>query len=143
MKESVGILIISRKTNRFLLLHRVNKPLVWSLLSGKMDVKGETPLQTIKREIKEEINLDPSRIKNIKKIGELKDNNLFHLFVGFVDDEFKPQLQVSELDGYGWHTLKDLPSPLHNKWHSTFHLVKKYLSLREDIIKIIKNLLDD
>ena len=85
MKESVGILIISRKTNRFLLLHRVNKPLVWSLLSGKMDVKGETPLQTIKREIKEEINLDPSRIKNIKKIGELKDNNLFHLFVGFVD----------------------------------------------------------
>ena len=143
MKESVGILIISRKTNRFLLLHRVNKPLVWSLLSGKMDVKGETPLQTIKREIKEEINLDPNKVKNIKKIGELRDNKLFHLFVGFVDDEFKPQLQVSELDDYGWYTLKNLPSPLHNKWHSTFHLVKKYLSLREDIIKIIKNLLDD
>ena len=56
MKESVGILIIARDTNNFLLLHRASKPIVWSTLSGKMDKHGEKPLETIKREIEEEIN---------------------------------------------------------------------------------------
>ena len=55
MKESVGILIIAKDTNNYLLLHRVEKPISWSILTGKMDVEGETPLQTVKREIQEEI----------------------------------------------------------------------------------------
>jgi 8-oxo-dGTP pyrophosphatase MutT (NUDIX family) len=124
MKESVGILIIAKDTNNFLLLHRVNKPLVWSILTGKMDKNGESPLDTIKREISEEINMDPSLIDGIKKVGMVEDNKIFHVFVGFVDNEFKPNLKLDENDNYGWYNENNLPTPIHKRWGKTFQLVK-------------------
>jgi 8-oxo-dGTP pyrophosphatase MutT (NUDIX family) len=141
MKESVGILIIAKDTNNFLLLHRSNKPIVWSTLTGKMDKEGETPLQTIKREIKEEINLDPKFIKGIEKIGVVKDKKIFHVFVGFVDNEFSPNLKLDENDAFGWHNENNLPSPIHKRWPETFQLVKPLLNLRENFIKHTKNIL--
>lgn len=141
MKESVGILIIAKDTNNFMLLHRVNKPIVWSVLSGRMDVSGETPLETIKREIKEEINLDPSFIDNIKKVGVVKDNKIFHVFVGFVDEEFKPNLKLDENDDFGWYNETNLPSPIHKRWENTFQLVKPMLKLRESFIRHTKRII--
>jgi 8-oxo-dGTP pyrophosphatase MutT (NUDIX family) len=141
MKESVGILIIAKDTNNFMLLHRVNKPIVWSILTGKMDKKGETPLETIKREIEEEINLDPSFIKGIRKVGVVKDNKIFHVFVGFVDEEFEPNLKLDENDGFGWYNESDLPSPMHKRWLDTFQLVKPILNLRESFIRHTKRII--
>jgi len=141
MKESVGILIITKDTNNFMLLHRVNKPIVWSILTGKMDKKGETPLETIKREIEEEINLDPSFIKGIRKVGVVKDNKIFHVFVGFVDEEFEPNLKLDENDGFGWYSESDLPSPMHKRWLDTFQLVKPILNLRESFIRHTKRII--
>jgi 8-oxo-dGTP pyrophosphatase MutT (NUDIX family) len=127
--ESVGIVIISRKTNRMLLLHRASKPIVWSTLTGKME-KGETPLQTIKREIKEEIGLDSSLIDNIEELDKTKSNH--HVMVGYVEDEFKiPNLKKDENDAYGWFSKEELPSPLHSKWNETFQLIEPLLNLRE------------
>lgn len=138
MKESVGIIIISKDTNNFMLLHRATKPIVWSLLTGRMDKEGETPLETIKREIREEINLDPSFIEGIEKIGIVKDNKIFHVFVGFVDKEFKPNLKLDENDSFGWYSEKNLPSPIHKRWPKTFQLVKPILNLRESFNKHTK-----
>ena len=135
MKESVGILIIARDTNNFLLLHRSSKPIVWSTLTGKMDVPGETPLETIKREIKEEINLDPSNIKGIREVGQVIDKKIFHVFVGFVDKEFKPNLKLDENDDYGWFNSQNLPSPIHKRWGNTFQLAKPLLNLRKGFKK--------
>ena len=109
MKESVGIVIIAEDTKNFLLLHRVNKPVVWSTLTGKMDKKGETPLETVKREIWEEIGVNPSNIKNIQEVGVT--NNGHHIMVGFVDTKFKlPNLKKDENDAYGC-LLYTSPSP--------------------------------
>jgi ADP-ribose pyrophosphatase YjhB (NUDIX family) len=83
--ESVGIIIIARNTNNILLLHRVKQPIVWSSLSGKME-KGENPIQTIKREIKEEIGIDPTLIDNIEVLGK---NGIHYVVVGYVDEQFK------------------------------------------------------
>lgn len=138
MKESVGILIFSKDTNNFLLLHRINNPIVWSVLSGKMDKPNEKPLDTIKREIKEEIGLNPELIKDIKKVGILKDSKIFHLFIGYIDNEFTPKLQVDELDGYGWYNETNLPKPIHKRWPETFHLIKKHLQLVKETNNIIK-----
>lgn len=138
MKESVGILIIAKNTNNFLLLHRVNKPIVWSILTGTMDVEGETPLDTIKREIMEEIKLNPNKIKNIEKVGTINDDNVFHLFVGFVDEELKLDLKLDENDDYGWYNETNLPAPIHKKWGNTFQLVKPLLNLINTFKKHIK-----
>lgn len=138
MKESVGILIIARDTNKFLLLHRSTKPIVWSMLTGKMDKKGETPLETIKREIEEEINLDPTFIDGIKKVGVVKNKKIFHVFVGFVDKEFNPKLKLDENDDFGWYSEKNLPTPMHKTWKKTFLLLKPILSLRESFMRHTK-----
>lgn len=92
--------------------------------------KGETPLQTIKREIKEEIGLDSSLIDNIEELDKTKSNH--HVMVGYVEDEFKiPNLKKDENDAYGWFSKKELPSPLHSKWNETFQLIEPLLNLRE------------
>ena len=143
MKESVGILILSKSTNNFLLLHRSKSPIVWSLLTGKMDVAGETPLETIKREIKEEINLDPNTISGIKKVGVVKSpGKIFHVFIGYVDKEFKPNLKKDENNDYGWFNGNNLPNPIHKRWSKTFQLVKPSLELNETVKKLLKNLLN-
>lgn len=141
MKESVGILIIARNTNNFLLLNRSNKPMVWSLLTGKMDIEGETPIETIKREITEEIGINPNTISNIKEVGTVSDGKLFHVFVGFVDEEFTPNLKLDENHDYGWFNVNNLPKPIHKKWGKTFQLVKHILDLKENIINKLNNLL--
>ena len=137
--ESVGIIIIAKDTDKMFLLHRSKKPIVWSSLSGKMD-EGETPMETIKREIKEEIGLDPGKIKGIKQLGVTKTNH--HVMVGFVDTEFVvPDLEVEENDDYGWFSQDEIPSPIHKRWGETFQLIKPYLNLRETIKRQLKRLL--
>lgn len=143
-KESVGIVIIAKDTNRFLLLHRTNSPIVWSLLSGKMDKKGESPLETIKREIWEETGINPSDIEDISKVGYITaKGKKFHVFVGYTPFEYDmPNLDKNENDNYGWYSKDDLPSPLHYRWDKTFQLVEPLLSLRESIKRNLKKLLD-
>ena len=143
MKESVGILIIAKDTNNYLLLHRVEKPITWSTLTGKMDVEGETPLQTVKREIQEEINLDPSNIKNIQKVGVFEDTKRFHAFIGYVDKEFTPNLNLEENDDFMWTNPENMPSPMHKRWPNTFKLVKYFLNLKENVMDKINSLLND
>jgi 8-oxo-dGTP pyrophosphatase MutT (NUDIX family) len=102
-----------------------------------MDKKGETPLETVKREIWEEIGVNPSNIKNIQEVGVT--NNGHHIMVGFVNTEFKiPNLKKDENDDYGWFNENNLPSPMHQKWPETFQYVKNFLNLKEEIRKIKK-----
>tara|TARA_R110002153_G_C13330512_1_gene497965 strand:- start:5780 stop:6211 length:432 start_codon:yes stop_codon:yes gene_type:complete len=143
MKESVGILIIAKDTNNFLMLHRSKKPIVWSILTGKMDIEGETPLETVKREIQEEININPNFIDNIKKVGVTVDKKIFHVFVGFVDREFKPNLKLDENNSFGWFNENNLPKPIHKRWPKTFQLVKPLLSLKGVIMNKINTLIGE
>lgn len=144
MKESVGILIIARNTNNFLLLYRSTKPIVWSILTGTMDVEGETPLECVKREIKEEIRINPDEIDNISQLGTVtNDRGLFHVFVGFVDNEFVPDLKLDENNRYLWCNQYNLPKHIHKGWNKTFQLVEPVLNLRESIIKKVNKLINE
>ena len=140
--DSVGIVIIAKDSKRFLLLHRVTKPIVWSILTGTMDVDGETPEETVRREIREEIGESSyNKITGITQVGKTKNHGTFNVFVGFTEKEFTPDLKMDENDEWGWYTENDLPKPIHNKWDETFGLVKKHIFLEESISKIIKRLL--
>ena len=123
--QSVGIIIVARDTNKFFMLHRVNYPISWSALAGGME-GNEDPIETVKREIKEEIGLNPDLVKNIKIVGTSNTMGHTHyVMVGFVDTEFKvPKLQKNENDDYGWFTEKILPSPLHPGFNKSLEMIK-------------------
>lgn len=141
--QSVGILIVARDTNKFLMLHRVNYPAgTWSALAGGME-GNEDPIETVKREIKEEIGVDPSMIDGIKVVGTSNAmGHVHYVMVGFVDREFKvPNLKKDENDKYGWFGVKNLPSPLHPGFTKSLEMIKPLLDLRESIKEGFKLLL--
>lgn len=145
-KPSAGIIIIARDTNNFLLLHRVKEPPTWSALAGKME-DGESPLETIKREIKEEIGVDASMISNIKILGKTNNSESgrdHYIMIGYVDHEFNiPKLETDENDNYGWFNLEDLPKPLHPRWSDTRELLEPILNLRESFKKSFNKLINE
>jgi 8-oxo-dGTP pyrophosphatase MutT (NUDIX family) len=142
--DSVGIYIISRDTNKILLLHRVKSPVVWSSLSGSMEV-GENPMETIKREMYEETGLDPSLVSNILILGQTKKGDFTHyVMIGYVDREIKlPNLKMDENDRYGWFSIDNLPSPIHPNWAGSFQLLKKFMDLRESFKKGFNKLINE
>lgn len=141
--QSVGILIVARDTNKILMLHRVNYPSgTWSALAGGME-DGEDPIETVKREIGEEIGLNPDMVKDIKIVGISRAMGHPHyVMVGFVDREFKvPNLKTDENDKYGWFSVDNLPSPLHPGFLKSLDMVKPLLNLRESLKKGFNKLL--
>ena len=116
-KNASGVLIKAEDTNRVLLLLRNEYAgnNTWSLVSGGME-KNENPLETIKREVKEELSINPDIIKyNFINKQYIPDKNLdFYYFQGFTPNEFLPKLDRENLK-WGWFDKDKLPSPLFNK----------------------------
>ena len=86
-------LIKSQDTDNVLLLLRNDKTPKWSLVSGGLE-SDEDPMECLKREIQEELSIDPSVIK-MKKIGveNIEEKNMtFHYYEGLTSNEFKPKL---------------------------------------------------
>ena len=83
-RKSVGIIILAKDTNKFLLLHRTKNPVAWSSLAGKME-DGETPKETIKREIQEEIGIKSTILSDIEEVGMVGSH---HVMLGIVDKQF-------------------------------------------------------
>lgn len=137
-RESVGLIILSKKTNRFLLLHRVKNPKTWSTLAGKME-EGESAMETIKREMLEEIGISSSILTNLEEVGM---SGSHHVMIGITDDEFEiPNLKMDENDDYGWFTEKTLPSPIHPRWSESFKFLKPIITMKEVFMKNFKNLI--
>ena len=68
MNKYGGVLLICKDTEKFMLLRRSKKstyPKTWTIVSGGIE-KGEDVLDGIKRELKEETNIDS---KDIIRIG--------------------------------------------------------------------------
>jgi 8-oxo-dGTP pyrophosphatase MutT (NUDIX family) len=107
---SAGILIKSSKDTILLLLRNDPKP-TWSLMSGGLK-ENENPLEGLKREIIEELNIDPEIIEYKKIRTEDNPKSKFIYYEGFVEKEFKPKLNNENLE-YGWFKKDKLPSPLY------------------------------
>ena len=121
-KLAAGVLIKCVKTNRIFLLQRNENGGkmhgVWSVMSGGIE-KGEQILDGLKREVIEELSINPNII-DYKFIGveNSPDNNIeFHYYEGFTNSEFIPKLDYENLD-YGWFSQDDIPSPLYPNMES-------------------------
>jgi len=115
-----GALFYTLDTNRFLFLHRANgsKNDLWGLVGGTNEGK-ETPWESLKREIVEEIGE-----VNIKKTIPLEtfisnDSKFhFHTYLCVVEKEFLPVLN-HEHNGYAWVSFTKWPKPLHHGLRNT------------------------
>lgn len=111
-----GGLFLARDTGRFLLLLRTQGKTAgtWGLVGGKKEPGDITALDTLTREIQEEVGKTPA----IKKIVPLElftsnDQNFqYNTYVLIVDREFVPVLN-NEHSGYAWCNMDCWPRPLH------------------------------
>lgn len=113
--EGVGTFIYSTSTQRYLFLLRNASKYsgTWALAGGKIDA-GEQLLESLYRELEEELGYNFTNVKVIPIEKFTSDNNRFsyNTFLIPLDEEFVPTLN-HEHRGYCWVKLEDHPKPLH------------------------------
>ena len=126
-KKAVGVLIMAEDTKKVLLLKRGWAPHkgCWSLLSGGME-DGEEKLETLKREVMEEIQIDADEKLDLKSMYTEKTNNgfTFHYYEGRTESEFTLKLD-DENEECGWFDCDDLPKPLYPKTEAKIKAICK------------------
>lgn len=116
MITASGCLILALDTGRVLLQQRGSKSSharTWAFFGGKGE-PDERPMETLLRELEEEIGIlpDVQKIYPLHKFTSPDHNFEYHSFVVSVYEEFIPQLN-SESDGYCWVKIGNWPRPLH------------------------------
>ncbi len=100
MKNPAKIFIKNDELNKFLFVLRDDKPNIshpnmWSLIGGGIE-KGESPIKAVKREIKEEINIDIYDIKEIaSKKTIISKEGIDHKVIGYL---FLGKTNISDID---------------------------------------------
>jgi 8-oxo-dGTP pyrophosphatase MutT (NUDIX family) len=112
MFKAAGCLIFANDTNRILLQYRSNSVSngnCWGTWGGEME-KGETPEQTVIRELNEESGYNGD-IKLIP-LKNFESKYIYYNFLGIVPKEFTPKLNI-ESDKAKWFDYYNLPNNLH------------------------------
>lgn len=118
--QSVSCFINAKNTGRTLVLRRSGSDYsgTWSLMSGGVDA-GESPDETIKREIQEELGVNLN-CDNLIFMNATKHPDRTHYYYEMsVNEEFEPVLN-HENDAYMWVNMAELPD-------NTHPLLKKYI----------------
>lgn len=134
-----GALVYSIATKRYLFLLRNQKRHAgsWGLVGGGLE-SGETPVEALIREIKEEINLkDFIQLIPLEKFTSDAGTFEYHTYVITVKNEFVPELN-DEHRGYAWTTVEDHPKPLHpGVWRTfNFRVVLDKIKTFEEALEI-------
>jgi ADP-ribose pyrophosphatase YjhB (NUDIX family) len=113
--KASGALFLSIKTKRFLFLMRADDTYTntWATVGGRAE-SGETVIESLSREIQEEIGFLPIVRKTIPVDLFISNDEKFefHTFICLVDNEFIPRLN-QEHKGYAWSGIDSYPKPLH------------------------------
>ena len=100
----------------------------WCCPGGSLEF-GESALMAAKREVKEETNLDVSKLELISVIEEkryIKINGSHYLVVGFKAGEYSGELKLTEPDKFKewkWFSLNNLPDKM---LEATELMIKNY-----------------
>jgi len=133
-----GALFYTLDTKRFLFLHRTQgkQSNLWGLVGGTAEDK-ETPWESLKREISEEIGkIDIKKTIPLETFISNDSKFHFHTYLCVVEQEFIPKLN-KEHDGYAWVTFTKWPKPLHHGLRNTLSNKTNQTKL-ETVFKLIE-----
>lgn len=140
MIKASGCLFLSTNTGRVLLQQRspnVKYPGSWGFFGGKSEGK-ERPIETLLREIQEEIGSIPA-YKKILPVSSFTSNDgkfVYHTFVIIVKNEFIPKKLNEESSGFSWTSIDNFPQPLHpgvKSQLSNKHIIQKIKTIQDDL----------
>lgn len=133
--NAVGIWFYAQDTQRYLYLLRNDPrhPGTWGLPGGKID-DGETLIQAIERECREEMGSMPEyiRLAPLEKFTSADKGFAYHTFFCSVENEFVPVLNDEHV-GWAWIASGHWPKPMHPGLWSTvnFDAVREKTSVME------------
>lgn len=133
-----GGLFLTKDTKRFLLLQRTQAKTIgsWGLVGGKKEPDDQTPLDSLTREIEEEVGPTPTIEKIIPlELFTSNDQNFqYNTYVLLIEKEFIPVLNQEHL-GYAWCTYDYWPKPLHQALRHSFtnKIIRAKLELLIDL----------
>lgn len=115
--QASGCIFLSLETSRVMLQKRsasVTHPGTWGFFGGKRE-DNERPIETLLREIQEELGMVPEiqRVIPVNKFTAPGGRFEYNSFVITVLKEFTPILN-SESDGFCWVEIGKWPVPLHS-----------------------------
>tara|TARA_B100001250_G_scaffold187774_1_gene161344 strand:+ start:2297 stop:2773 length:477 start_codon:yes stop_codon:yes gene_type:complete len=114
--QASGCLLLALDTGRVCLQQRSQNnthPRTWAFWGGKAEA-NERPIETLLRELEEEIGILPD-VQKVHPLHIFTSKNsefTYNSFVVAVYEEFIPLLN-NESDGYCWVKLGNWPRPLH------------------------------
>ena len=133
--NAVGVWFYAQDTQRYLYLLRNDPrhPGTWGLPGGKID-NGETLIQAIERECREEMGSMPEyiRLAPLEKFTSADGGFAYHTFFCSVESEFAPVLNDEHV-GWAWIASGHWPKPMHPGLWSTvnFGAVREKTSVME------------
>lgn len=114
-KAGAGCLLFVPESKKFLLIQRSNLvpiPLTWCLPGGGVE-PNENPEDAARRELFEETGFSIKDPMHLIYTNETHAPRFkFYTYASFVPKMFEPMLNW-ESQHYAWHTIDDLPTPLH------------------------------
>ena len=119
----VGICMVIFKDNKVLLGKRHDDPVkadselqgegTWTIPGGKLDFK-EDIIEAVKRETKEECDIDVHDMELVSLTNDMTDNRHF-VTIGFAAKEFSGEpkaMEPDEITEWRWFDADKLPSPM-------------------------------